>query len=366
MSAGRQASIWVLILCASLALLYLLRDVLTPFVAGLALAYLLDPVASRLQRLGLGRTGATVLILVAFLVLFVLTLIVLAPLFASQIGLLIERLPGTIRRVQAFLVEQGAPLLKRFGGESAMADGRAALGDVLGQVGAWAGAVLRSVWSGGQAVINLLSLMVITPVVAFYLLNDWGRMVETIDSWLPRRSAPAIREIFRDIDAAMSGFIRGQSLLCLILMTWYGVALTLVGLNSGLLIGVGAGLVSFIPYVGSLLGLVVSIGVAIAQFWPDSPGWILVVAAIFLIGQFFEGYVLAPKLVGASVGLHPVWLMFALLAFGSLLGFVGLLLAVPLAATVGVLVRHGLRRYLGSALYTGPAMAHAPSPETDA
>jgi predicted PurR-regulated permease PerM len=189
-------------------------------------------------------------------------------------------------------------------------------------------------------------------VVAFYLLHDWDRMVETIDGWVPRQHREIVRALAREIDVVLAGFVRGQTAVCLILGSFYAAGLSLAGLNFGLLIGLVSGVISFIPYVGSMTGLVLAVGVAIAQFWP---AWtpILVVAGIFFVGQFFEGYVLGPKLVGESVGLHPVWLMFALFAFAYLFGFVGMLVAVPLAAAAGVLARFALRQYRASPLYTG-------------
>jgi predicted PurR-regulated permease PerM len=177
-------------------------------------------------------------------------------------------------------------------------------------------------------------------------------MIAAVDSWVPVRFRPTVRRLAQEIDHSVAGFIRGQASVCLILGTFYAVGLSLIGLNFGALIGMTAGLLSFIPYVGSLTGLILSVGVAIVQFWPDWT-WIAATLAVFVVGQFVEGNILSPKLVGASVGLHPVWLMFALLAFGSLFGFVGLLLAVPLAAAVGVLVRFALERYLESTLYHG-------------
>jgi predicted PurR-regulated permease PerM len=192
----------------------------------------------------------------------------------------------------------------------------------------------------------------VTPVVAFYLIYDWHRMIRSVDGWTPVQHRETVRELAREVDAAIAGFLRGQTAVCLILGSFYAVALTLTGLNFGLLIGLIAGLITFIPYVGSMTGLVLSLGVAVAQFWP-AYGSILIVLGIFLVGQFVEGNVLAPKLVGESVGIHPVWLIFALLAFGYLFGFVGLLVAVPLAATIGVLTRFALRHYRQSSLYTG-------------
>jgi len=200
--------------------------------------------------------------------------------------------------------------------------------------------------------VSLFSLMVVTPVVAFYLIYDWHRMIAAADSWIPVNQRDTVRALAHEVDAAIAGFVRGQSAVCLILGSFYAVALTMSGLNFGLLIGLISGLITFVPYVGSMTGLVLALGVAVAQFWPDYYS-ILLVLGIFLVGQFLEGNVLSPKLVGESTGLHPVWVIFALLAFGYLFGFVGLMVAVPLAATIGVLARFALRRYLESSLYTG-------------
>ena len=194
--------------------------------------------------------------------------------------------------------------------------------------------------------------MIITPVVAFYLICDWDGMVDAIDSLVPLPQRDTVRSLFKDIDKTISAYVRGQSGVCLILGSYYALGLTFAGLSYGVLIGVVSGLISFIPYVGSLTALVLSLAVAMAQFFPDWSS-ILIVAGVVMIGQFLESYVLAPYLVGHSVGLHPVWLMFALIAFGYLFGFVGLLLAVPLAAAAGVLIRFAVRRYLNSPLYTG-------------
>ena len=211
---------------------------------------------------------------------------------------------------------------------------------------------LASLWSGGRTLFSVLSLLVITPVVAFYLLCDWDRLVATVDGWIPLPYRDTVRRLAREIDQAIAGFVRGQAVICLILAAFYAVGLTLAGLHYGFMLGLLTGFMSFIPYVGALTGFLVATGVAIAQFWPDITA-ILLVVGVFVIGQGLEGYVLSPKLVGAKVGLHPVWLMFALIAFGYLLGFVGLLIAIPLAAAIGVLLRFALRKYIESPLYTG-------------
>lgn len=352
MTIQRQVGFWLLAFALFVLMLIMLSNILLPFVAGLALAYLLDPLADRLERIGLSRLLATIIILGLFVLVFVLALVIIVPVAANQLAAFIARLPETVARLQQLAAEQGGPLLERLGGTNALEDMQKSVGEFVGQGASWLGGILQSVWSGGQAIVSVFALLVITPVVAFYLLVDWDRMVTKIDSWLPRRQQETLRGLAREMDAAISGFLRGQALVCLFLGTFYAVGLSLIGLNFGILIGLVSGLISFIPYVGSLTGLILAVGVAIVQFWPDYP-WILATLGVFALGQFIEGNILAPKLVGDSVGLHPVWVMFALLAFGTLFGFVGLLLAVPIAGMIGVLARFALRQYLASPLYDG-------------
>jgi len=352
---------WLGGLAVFILLLWLLADVLMPFAAGLAIAYLLDPVADRLEKMGLNRLGATLLILIVFVGVIVLAAMVLLPVLGGQVAAFLDALPRDLTRLRDLLSEQGAGILARLApiaenlgvqiDPSASALG-SSVSDLATEAARYAGGVLKSLLSGGRAVLSLLSLLVITPVVAFYILLDWDRMITKIDSWLPRDEVETIRGLAAEINAALSGFLRGQSLVCLFLATWYGAGLSLVGLNYGLLIGVTGGFLSFIPYVGSLTCLVISVAIAIVQGWPQ---WtlLLMVLGVIGVGQFLEGNILTPKLVGESVGLHPVWLMLALLAFGSLFGFTGLLLAVPIAAAVGVLMRFALRNYLSSPIYLG-------------
>jgi predicted PurR-regulated permease PerM len=360
MSVERHALFWSCGLALFGLFLYLFSGILLPFVAGMALAYFLDPVADRLERTGMGRLGATLVILVLFLLILALVLIVLGPLLVRQFALLLDVLPGVFAKFQQILTEQGGPLLRRLGGEEAVSELRTSVGEIAKQSAGLAATLLQSLWTGGQALINTLALIFITPVVAFYILLDWDRMIARADSWLPLRHRETIRRLAHEIDGAIAGFLRGQAGVCFILGTFYAVALSLLGLNFGALIGMIAGLIGFIPYVGSLTGLFLAVGVALMQFWPEWH-WIAAVIAVFVFGQFVEGNILAPKLVGASVGLHPVWLMFSLFAFGSLFGFVGLLLAVPLAAMVGVLLRFGMENYLASALYSGQPILSAPA-----
>jgi predicted PurR-regulated permease PerM len=345
----RQVVFWVIALVFFLGFLWLFNSILLPFIAGMALAYFLDPVADILERWGLSRLLATTVITFSFLVLFVLALMVLIPVLVSQLGSFIERMPELVSSLQAMVTSTESSWLRDFIG----IDGKTIqdnLNELLKQGAGFMTSILQQIWASGKSLLNVISLLVVTPVVAFYMLYDWDTMVAKIDGWLPRKQRPTIRKIFSDIDMAVAGFIRGQGSLCLVLGLYYGTSLTIAGLNFGLLIGLLAGLISFIPYVGSLTGLVLAIGVALVQFWPDYVP-IAIIAGIFGLGQFLEGNILQPKMVGESVGLHPVWLMFALFAFGSLFGFVGMLIAVPAAAAVGVIVRFGLDQYLDSELY---------------
>jgi predicted PurR-regulated permease PerM len=347
----RHIVFWLVALVVFIGLLWLLSPILLPFVVGMALAYLLDPLANRLERLGASRTVAALAILGFFLLAFFLLLLVIAPVLASQLNSLLDNLPDYAQRLQAFLSDPSRPWAKYLHGDKAGGADKSVT-DFMTQASGYLTGVLASLWAKGQALISIFSLVVVTPVVAFYLICDWDRVIATVDSWIPLAQRETVRGLVRDINATIAAYVRGQSVLCLILGSYYAAGLTLAGLSFGLLIGIISGLISFIPYVGSMTGLVLSLGVAVAQFFPD---WtrISIVLGVFLIGQFLEGNVLAPKLVGKSVGLHPVWLMFALLAFGYLFGFVGLLLAVPLSAAIGVLARFALRRYLASPLYTG-------------
>jgi predicted PurR-regulated permease PerM len=349
MSLQRQVIFWVAALAVFVALLWLLSPVLMPFIAGMALAYLLDPLTRRVERIGLGR-GLSALIVIALIIVTIVVIVSLvAPILGAQLFEFIDHIPGYVERLRA-LISDRAWLGKLFGSE--VADPSKSVSGLMAQGASWLATFLASLWSGGRALVSLLSLLVITPVVAFYLLCDWDRLVATVDNWVPVPHRETVRGLAHEMDAAIAGFVRGQAVICLILGTFYAVGLTLAGLRFGFLIGFGTGLLSFIPFVGALTGFLVATGVAIAQFWP---AWlsILAVVGVFVIGQALEGYVLSPKLVGARVGLHPVWLMFSLLAFGYLFGFVGFLVAVPLAAAIGVLVRFAVRQYQASPFYTG-------------
>ncbi|RWD46140.1 AI-2E family transporter, partial [Mesorhizobium sp.] len=347
----RQIRFWLISAVILAIFLYVFSGILLPFVAGMVLAYFLDPVADRLQRLGLSRLMATIVILFAFIVVLVLAFVILIPVLASQMADFASKLPEYLTRLQTLITSLDPRWLEeKFGVD---ANGlREGLNSLLTSGFGLLTTVFTSIWSSGVALVSVVSLFVVTPVVAFYMLLDWDRMVAIVDSWVPRDYVQTVRAIANDINTATAGFVRGQGTLCLVLGAMYATGLTLTGLNFGILIGLFAGLISFIPYVGSLTGLVLAVGVAFVQFWPD---WTMVaaVAGVFFVGQFIEGNILQPRLVGKSVGLHPVWLMFSLFAFGALFGFVGLLIAVPASAAVAVLVRFAISRYLESPLYKG-------------
>ena len=350
MSPAKQFRYWLGALLFLVVALYLLRSILLPFVAGMAIAYFFDPAADKLEKWGCSRTVATCIITLLFVMLSAAIMLLLFPLLQGQIGELIfalpaigqflwEQLQALLATVQAKLPPEYAERLRTMIGEYASG--------VVGSIGS----VVAGIVSGSLALFNLLSLIFITPIVAFYLLRDWDQMMAKVDTWLPRQHAETIRGLLSEIDRTISGFVRGQALVCLALGAFYAIALTIAGLKFGLIVGLAAGLISFVPYLGALVGFVVSIALAVTQFseWTD----VAIIVAIFIVGQAIEGNVLQPKLVGDRVGLHAVWIIFALLAGGALLGFVGLLLAIPLAAAIGVLIRFAFSRYLVSRLYRG-------------
>jgi predicted PurR-regulated permease PerM len=346
MTSRERTWFWIGFLVLLTIGVYVLRDVLLPFVAGMAVAYFLDPVVDRLERLKVSRGLGTFIVLAGFTLVIVGALLLLIPLIQAQVGRLSEVLPNYSQRLQVAL----EPLVAFVQKTIEDGDAKAKIPDVAGTVFSWVGGLASRVISGGLAVANLLSLFVITPIVSFYLLRDWDRIIEKIDGWLPRAKAEEIREQAGRIDETLAAFVRGQATVCIALGTFYAIGLSLAGLDFGLVIGLFAGLISFVPFVGTIVGGVLAVGLAIAQF----SGWemVVVVAAIFVAGQAIEGNFLTPNLVGDAVGLHPVWVIFALLAGGALFGFVGVLLAVPVAAVIGVLARFALSRYLSSPLHT--------------
>jgi predicted PurR-regulated permease PerM len=356
-----QAAFWAGAFLFLGLLLWLFSDVLLPFAAAVVLGYLLDPVVERLERVGMNRLGATLFIIASFALVLTLISILILPVLWRQLANFVAALPAYAVKLQGLISgeigrlsrEYGGSLIDKLGlGKDAGAELATATNDLVAQAAKWAASFLNSLLTRSAALINLISLLVVTPVVTFYMLLDWDRMVAAIDDLVPLCHRQTVRELAGKINTAMAGFLRGQSLVCLFLGVWYGIGLSLIGLNFGLLIGIMAGVLSFIPYVGSLTALILASIVAIVQDWPR---WNLLALSltVVLVGQFLEGNILSPMLVGESVGLHPVWLIFALLAFGSLFGFTGLIIAVPVAAAAGVILRFAVARYRESELYKG-------------
>ena len=356
MNARQQVLFWLISLLLFGAVVYLLRPVLLPFVAAMAVAYLLDPAADRLERWNFSRNAATWMLTVGFFSIIVLGLLLLAPLLYSQIIGFIDRLPEYIESARAWLLPLIDRLVERIpmlGDPNALWQNTAGL--ATGWT-SWVGVGVAGLWNRGLALFNLLSLLLITPVVSFYLLRDWHSFVAVLDSLLPRQHADTIREQARRIDEVLAAFVRGQGLVALADGVVYGLGLSFVGLEFGLVIGLGAGLLSFVPYLGALLGSFTAMMVALLQ-WGLDPIQLVLVAAVFVIGQLLENAVWQPRLLGSRVGLHPVWIIFGVLTGASLFGFVGVLLAVPTAAAIGVLIRFGLDRYRQSRIYRGPDAA---------
>jgi predicted PurR-regulated permease PerM len=354
--AAQRALFWLAIIVVFGLSLWLLNAILLPFAAGFAIAYFLDPLVVRLERWRVPRGGAALIALLVFFLGIALIALILMPLLNAQVGELIRRFPRFIAVAQQDLNYLMGLLQERLAPED-YAKIRDAVGERLGDAFTWLGKILQSMLTSSLALFNLLSLIFITPIVAFFLCRDWHSIVRQIDDWLPRPYVATVREQARRVDATLAGFIRGQATVCLLMGAFYAVALTLARLDFGLVLGFVVGLLIFIPFLGGALGAGLAILLALTQF--DNWASVGVVAAIFVAGQLLEGNVLTPKLVGDRVNLHPVWVMFSLLAFGNLFGLVGLLVAVPVAAIIGVLIRFALGRYLASPLYDPPpADAH--------
>jgi predicted PurR-regulated permease PerM len=341
-----QIKYWGFATAVFLILLWLMGEILLPFVLGAAIAYCLDPLADRLENTGLSRAKATAAITVVVILLFVAMTLLIAPTLVNQAVNLFEIMPSLTQSLSVWVTERFPNLLDE---GSTLQSSINSLGNILQERG---GELLNTVVNSAASIIDIIMLFIIAPVVAVYMLLDWNRLIATLDGLMPRDHAPAIRDIMRDIDDTLSGFIRGMGSVCLILGTYYAISLMLIGLQFGLIVGFVAGIMTFIPYLGPIIGGVLAVGLGLFQFWGD---WVSIalVAGVFVIGQVVEGNFLTPKLVGGSVGLHPVWLIFSLSVFGSLFGFVGLLVAIPVAATIGVIVRFALEQYRESQLYQG-------------
>jgi len=346
---------WALIAGLAIAawlVISLFSSILLPFVAAAGIAYFLDPLARQLARVGFSRAAAAFVLIIGLIAVGLLTVLLLYPLVVQQVGVLAARLPGYVSGLGDFAQKIIADLQKSFGPEFINGKLQDLISSQAGAILSFVAQALTRLITGGVALFNVLSLAVVTPVVAFYLLRDWPRVVARLDSWLPRRYAVVLRAQAHEVDRILSAWLRGQLLCCLFLAVFYAAGLSLIGLDLGLIVGLGAGILSFIPYVGTITGAALSVGLALAQF----PLWsgLIRVAAVFVVGNLIESYVIYPRFLGDRVELHAVWVIFALFAGGAAFGFLGVLLAVPVTAVIGVLTRFWLRRYLQSPLYLDP------------
>lgn len=354
LESHQQLKYWGITAGIAVLALWFLGDVILPFVLGGTIAYFLDPVADRLELMGASRALATSLITLSGLLVFVILALLVVPILIEQAISLFNTAPKLVHDLQEGLTKRFPQLIDS---DSTVRKSLLALGETVQSRG---GELLNSVLTSASSIINIAMLFIIVPVVAFYMLLDWDRMVAKIDDMLPRDHAPVVRDLAKQIDRTLASFIRGMGTVSIILGAYYAIALMVVGLQFGLIVGFLAGVLTFIPYIGALVGGALAIGLALFQFWGD---WFSIglVALIFVIGQVIEGNVLTPRLVGKSVGLHPVWLIFSLSVFGTLFGFVGMLVAVPVAASIGVITRHFLGSYQQSRLFMG----HAINKQTD-
>jgi predicted PurR-regulated permease PerM len=351
MRIGRQLWFWLAALAVVVLAIGLLKDILLPFVTAIVVAYFLNPLANRLEALGLKRAWAAVVIVGLAAVIVSLALVLLVPILVEQVRQLIAALPGETERFKALLERHGREWLgPSFPSFQVAVD--KALAEQSQNWTATAAAIVASVWSRGMALLNFASLLLITPVVVFYLLVDWHPMLQRIDDALPRDHAPTIRRLAVEINGSVAAFIRGQGAICLMLGLYYAAGLSLAGIDYGLLVGLSTGLLAFIPVIGWTLGFIVAASLAVVQSWPDL-GPLLKASAVLISGMAIDAAFLSPRFVGQKVGLHPVWLIFALFVFSYLFGLVGTLVAVPLAAAIAVLVRFAVQLYLGSSVYKG-------------
>lgn len=334
---------WLLVAIIMAFSFYFLRTILLPFVIGIAVAYFLDPVVDKLEERKWNRSLATLFTLFVFLALVIFLVFLLVPVLTNQLKNFAQFLPIVKDKLQ-LIIDAVAGILNN------KVDAKALDVPASGLI-KWSTKMLGGVIDGGAAIADLLSLFLITPLVAFYLLRDWDLIVEKVYDWFPIRHKDTLQEQLNEIDKKLAAFVRGQGTVCLILASYYAITLTMTGLEFGVVIGVFAGLISFVPFVGAIFGGLLSIGLAYLQFeaWTN----IVIIAGIFILGQILEGYILTPKFIGEAVGLHPVWVIFSLLAGGALFGFLGVLLALPMAAIVGVLFRFCIDHYKNSSYYNG-------------
>lgn len=348
MSITKQATFWGVTSFLLLAFVWIFKSVLMPFVLGMVIAYLLNPLVHRFSTKGVKRTTSSAFIITIFFLIVTAVIVIVAPIVAKESAELLKSLPDYLDKIFNLMQPYMGWVHENLG-QDYMIEAKSFLKDNVSKILTFSGGLANGLAAGGQAVAGVITTIVLTPLVAFYMMKEWPLITNWVEGIIPRHNEKMIKDLLKEIDQKLSGFIRGQLTVAFLLGIIYAVALTLAGLNYGFLIGVSAGVLSIIPMVGSTLGLLVA--VAVAWFQAGEVQYVLIIAAIFIVGQIIEGNILSPKLLGKSVGLHPLWILFALMAGGSLFGILGMLLAVPVAAVVGVLASFAIMQYQKSPLY---------------
>jgi predicted PurR-regulated permease PerM len=350
MSLSNGVKFWFIALLVFIVFFWIFNASLLPFIIGLIIAYILNPAVDFLEKKGCNRLIATNIILIGFIFLIILFFLLFVPIVSDQISSFVHNVPLYQSKIATYIDNYLGTSWKKYLVIKEI--------DYQKYVNSYAKNVLGATGNVIQGlVLNIigffkkLTFLIIIPVVAFYFLLDWHLLISKIDGWLPRQYALTIRRLIIDMDTLQSGFIRGQVFVCLIQAIFYISALTIIGVDYAITLGFVTGILTFIPYVGAGIGFLIVILVSSVQYLPDFYPIIWVCAA-FVIGQILEGYVWIPQIVGGAVSLHPLWIMFALLAFGSILGLSGMLIAVPVTAAIGVLIRFALEKYIQSAYYT--------------
>lgn len=350
MMKERQTWLWIGVAVVFGGTLYFLQGILMPFFTGLLVAYAMNPAVRQFEKWGISRGVGAGFMIIGFFLLIALLLFIAIPFIQTELLALASHVPQYGERIVGTLkplLEDAFNYIEPHDVERL----RVLASSYVGNVVSWGFKLLANILTNSLALANLLSLIVITPIVAFYCLRDWNLIIDTVDRWLPRPYEPTLRHLFTDINATIGGFAKGQALVCLMVGTYYSIALTLAGLDFSVVVGMVIGVMAFIPYVGALVGCILSVGIALAQFTEWSS--VGIVAGIFVVGQSLEGYLLIPYFVGNRIGLHPVWVLFALLAGGVLYGFIGILFALPIGAAVGVIIRYIREYYFKSSYYLG-------------
>ena len=324
-------------------LLWNISDILAPFILGGILAYLLDPMADKMESFGVPRLLTALTVSLFALFVLIATAILLIPIIFDQINQIIGFIPYITNEI--YLVMQKGFKVLNLGEVEDI--NLVNLSKNLNEVSP---IFAKSIFNSSFAILDFIFLLMVTPIVAIYLLVDWDKIIKEVEKVIPRRLEPTISQIVIEMHKTLASFLRGQFSVCIILAIFYAASLTALGLEYGLLVGLFSGLISFIPLIGAILGGLVALVVSLAQFW-QTPEWVGVVLIIFLFGQVLEGNLLTPRLVGKSVKLHPLWIIFSVTCFGSLMGWVGIILAVPSAACIAVLVRFSLKIYFETDFY---------------